>query len=773
MRGNYFLFAAAMGFGVAAALSPHRTMMIFGALLVFSYLSFKNRSLLLLVALVFMGAGAAVWAYIVDEQNESVLHKEVDTIHGNIDDVPEMDGDRVSFFLQLPEHNERVQVFARIVDEETLPAFADLSPGHECTIEGEMRAPRPARNFNAFDYRTFLYEQRVHWTFHHVQEEGDMTCRAIAGAGLTSVKQWRHTGIRFIEDVFPNEIQGLAMALLFGERSHMEADTLEAYQDLGIVHLLAISGLHVGLVSGFLFFLFIRLGISRERACEILLIILPLYALLAGAAPSVLRAVLMSCLVLLCIRFRIPLHPADGISFAFIGLLLYNPYMLFHVGFQLSFVISFSLIASATIFARAKTRFRQFLLVSILAQVISFPLIVYHFHTYSLLSLPLNIAFVPVVSVIILPAVWMLFILSIISSFLSSVWLLLLEKMVAVFHFLFIYVHQHSGLILVFGQPSGVWVILMVVLVVIAAILYEKRRKSVVFVVGFLIAAAAFQYFIPYLDAQLRVTFIDVGQGDSILIETPYQRGVYLIDGGGAITFPQENWQEQEQQPDPGRQTVVPYLQSLGISHLDKVIVTHGDYDHYGGLFAVVEAMKVDTVLYPHTDIEENSEVGRFLMHAQEQGAQLAFVHEGMGWAFDAFAFHILHPTLDGGGESDNDQSIVIDAHLYGTRWLFTGDLEEEGEKRLIRDYPELQTDILKAGHHGSQTSTTPSFVAHLNPIAAVISAGESNRYNHPHPDVIQTLGEAEVQIFRTDEQGALRFYYQGERWQGETMIDE
>ncbi|QQK75802.1 DNA internalization-related competence protein ComEC/Rec2 [Salicibibacter cibarius] len=774
MRGNYYLFAAAIGLGIAVALSSHRTMAITCALLVIIYLSIKNKSLVLMLVLVLTGAGAAAWAYVVDGQNETMLHEEVDTIHGQIDDVPEMDGDRVSFLLQLPEGKERVQVFARLVDEEALSAFADLSPGHECTIAGEMRAPRSARNFNAFDYQTFLYEQRVHWTFHHVQGEDDMICRASAGSAITSVKQWRHTGIRFIEDVFPGDIQGLAMALLFGERSHMEAETLEAYQDLGIVHLLAISGLHVGLVSGFLFFFFIRLGISRERACELLLILLPLYALLAGAAPSVLRAVLMSCAVLSCIRFRVPLHPADGISLAFIGLLLYNPYMLFHVGFQLSFAISFALIASAAIFAGAKTRLRQFMFVSILAQVVSFPLIVYHFHTYSLLSLPLNIAFVPVVSVIILPAVWVLFLLSMISPFLSSVWLLLLEKMVAVFHTVFTYVHQHSGLILVFGKASGVWVILMVVLVIIVAILFEKRRKSFVYAAVLVTVVTAFQYFYPYFDSQLRVTFIDVGQGGSILIELPYQRGVYLIDGGGAITFPKENWQEQEQRPDPGRQTVVPYLQSLGISHLDKVIVTHGDYDHYGGLFAVVEEMSVDTLLYPHAEID-NDEVEHFLVHAQEQGAQLAFVHEGMGWSVDAFAFHILHPTQEGGGEweSDNDQSIVIDAHLYGTRWLFTGDLEEEGEKRLIRDYPDLRADILKAGHHGSQTSTIPSFVEHLRPTAAVISAGENNRYNHPHPDVIQTLEEAGVQIFRTDEQGAARFYYQDRRWHGETMIDE
>ncbi|WP_160112333.1 DNA internalization-related competence protein ComEC/Rec2 [Salicibibacter kimchii] len=772
MRGNYYLFAAATGFGVAAALSSYRAMMIAGALLVFTYLSIKNRSLLLLFALIFTGAGAAIWAYVVDGQNETVLHEEVDTIDGQIADVPDMDGDRVSFSLQLPDHNERVQVFVRVVDEEALPVFADLSPGHECTILGEIRTPRPARNFNAFDYRSYLYEQRVHWTFHHVQGKDDMTCRDSGDTGITSVKQWRHSGIRFIEDVFPDEIQGLAMALLFGERSYMEADTLEAYQDLGIVHLLAISGLHVGLVSGFLFFLFIRLGISRERACEMLLILLPLYALLAGAAPSVLRAVLMSCCVLLCIRFRVPLHPADGISFAFIGLLLYNPYMLFHVGFQLSFVISFALIASAVIFARAKTRIRQFMLVSFLAQVVSFPLIVYHFHTYSLLSLPLNILFVPVVSVIILPTIWLLFLFSIISPFLSSVWLLLLEKIVNVFHSLFTYLHQHSGLMFVFGQPSGVWVMLMVVFVVIAAILLEKRRKAVVFAIGLLISAAALQYFYADLVPQLRVTFIDVGQGDSILIELPYRQGVYLIDGGGTITFPQEDWQERDQQPDPGRQTVVPYLQSLGINHLDKVIVTHGDYDHYGGLFAVVEEMEVDTVLSPHTDIE-NSEVERFLMHAREQGAQPTFVHEGMGWSVDAFTFRILHPTPTGGGESDNDQSIVIDAHLYGTRWLFTGDVEEEGEKRLIRDYPELSADILKAGHHGSQTSTTSSFVEHLNPMVAVISAGENNRYNHPHPDVLQTLEKAGVQIFRTDEQGAIRFYYQNRRWHVETMIDE
>ncbi|SDI34641.1 DNA internalization-related competence protein ComEC/Rec2 [Natribacillus halophilus] len=772
MRGQSFLWAVAACFGVAAALSPHQGLIISSAFIVFGYLSFKNRSFFTLLTLVFVGVCTFIWAYVYDEQNDTVLSEHVHTIQGRVDNVPELDGDRISFFLQLPEHNERVQVSARVTEEDALAAFQQLNPGHECTIAGEISTPSSARNFNAFDYQNYLYEQGVHWTLQHVHGEDEMSCREADGTWLTSLKQWRHTGIRYIEDVFPPELQGLAAALLFGERSHMEADTLEAYQDLGIIHLLAISGLHVGIVSGFLFLLFVRSGISRERVCELLLLLLPVYALLAGAAPSVLRAVLMTCFVLLCFRFRIQLQPIDGISLAFLVLLMHDPYLLFHVGFQLSFTISFALIASAAIFRQAKRRIHQFMLVSMLAQVISFPLIVYHFHTYSLVSLPLNIIYVPIVSLIILPMVWILFFLSMLTTFLASFWFFLLENIVAFLHGFFTFLHQNGGMIAVFGRPSGVWVIAMFVIIIVALILFEKRRKTVIFAISLFVATAIFQYVQPYVDGQLRVTFIDVGQGDSILIELPYRQAVYLIDGGGTVMFPREDWQEREQQPDPGRQTVVPYLQSLGIRHVDKVIVTHGDYDHYGGLFAVTEQMDVGTLLYPRVEVDGPA-VEAFLLHAREQGAELAFVHEGMHWSVGAYTFQILHPTRHGDGQTDNDDSIVIDANMYDTRWLFTGDLEAEGEQRLVREYPHLRADVLKAGHHGSQTSTTQAFVEHLEPTAAVISAGKDNRYNHPHPDVISNLEEADVHIYRTDLQGAIRFVYQDTGWKVERKVSE
>ncbi|WP_347549524.1 ComEC/Rec2 family competence protein [Pseudalkalibacillus hwajinpoensis] len=220
------------------------------------------------------------------------------------------------------------------------------------------------------------------------------------------IQQLRQQILTDIIEEYPQDLQGIAASLLIGDRSLLPSDIEEAYQDLGLSHVLAVSGLHVGVIGGLLFWLLIRSGIPRERTYAFLFVFYPFYMVMTGCTPLVMRASLMAMAVVTSLRFRLNIHPLDGISSACILILLINPYYAFHIGFQLSFLIAFALIVSSQVILKQyKTPFAQLVSLSTLAQIALFPAVIYHFHQISILSLPLNLIYVPIVSVFILPLV--------------------------------------------------------------------------------------------------------------------------------------------------------------------------------------------------------------------------------------------------------------------------------------------------------------------------------------------------------------------------------
>ena len=207
-----------------------------------------------------------------------------------------------------------------------------------------------------------------------------------------------------------------------------------------------------------------------------------------------------------------------------------------------------------------------------------------------------------------------------------------------------------------------------------------------------------------------------------------------------------------------GRDTVVPFLKSKGITTLDKLIITHGDSDHAGGAEAVLNELKVKELVLP--DLLERSELEEKLIKlATEKRIKIRFVQKGDQWKIENQSFTILSPN-EGTSSNKNNSSIVLYTEMGGLRWLFTGDLEEEGEKTLIAEYPDLKIDVLKVGHHGSQTSSSDLFLDVLSPKLAIISAGKNNRFNHPHQDVLDALEKRKIKILRTDLSGAITYKF-------------
>jgi competence protein ComEC len=497
-----------------------------------------------------------------------------------------------------------------------------------------------------------------------------------------------------------------------------------------------------------------------------LLILLPIYVILTGGSPSVIRSAMMIFLVLLTAKWqaRLKLFPIDAISLAFIAYLFNSPMVIFDAGFQLSFSVSLIIILSAPYILQSYQRnLTRMLATSLAAQVEALPFLLYHYFEVSLIGIIANMVYIPLFSFVYLPGLYLLFFIQFIFG---KTPLILTKLFLAIITFANRLISYLSGLSffrLIPGRPSWLFLILYVLLLLAIFYLWEaknylQRKLYLVILSGLLVVS---QPSWNWIDPYGEVTMIDVGQGDSILIHFPHGKGNYLIDTGGTIHFGEEKWKERAKAFEVGRDVVVPFLKGKGITKIDKLILTHGDMDHIGGAFSIIKELKVKQILMPAVTEPSTTELD-IIKEANKRKIPIVKVSEGDHWTNEENLFYILSPEKNYAGER-NGGSIAFITQLGGQKWFFGGDLDQEGEEKIIKKYPNLDIDVLKAGHHGSKTSSAESFINQITPKIALISAGENNRFGHPHQEVLERLEKTKTIILRTDQQGAItyKFYHQ------------
>lgn len=661
------------------------------------------------------------------------------------------DGDSVRGFMEL-EQGGLVYGSYRFSSPEEKESLTEPLRNSSLKVKGIFEQPSDASHEFAFDMGRYLKNNGASSLLKIEKLEYGSELKGFK-AGLSNRRENLKNHIR---QNFPESLTVEAEALLIGERETVNAEQQKVQQTLGISHLFAISGLHVGIVSALMYFIMLRCGMRKETAMILLLILLPLYAFMAGGAPSVWRAVSMATAVLVLKLFRIRIPIATILLVSFVLMLLADPYNIYKIGFQLSYGASFGIIYSLKWIEAAKSPFLMSLLITFVSQFTLYPLLLFHFYGMSISSFIVNSLFVPLYTVVILP----------VNIVLLGLTFLFQPGADFVFYFYgpfrtflddwTVWLAEWPHQMWVPGKPGGLMLVIMVAGVMIFYGLVDRGFRWWKVAIG-IFPAIAFT-FIPYFDNSLKVTFIDVGQGDSALIELPYRRGVYLIDTGGILRFGREGFDDRDRPFEVGRQIVAPYLHGKGIASIDKLILSHPDADHAEGAEEILQLFNVKELHL--TPGSESTEIIKDLQ-PDMKGTAVRYPGQGSYWRNRDIRFTYLSPD-DTNYEGNNDSLVLL--MEYGKfKLLFTGDLETDGEKRIITmfgDHLEGIT-VLKVGHHGSKTSSGEEFLLKLNPELSIFSAGKNNRYGHPAKEVVERFDKFSLQTLSTAEQGTIEIIFQ------------
>ncbi|TCO80064.1 DNA internalization-related competence protein ComEC/Rec2 [Marinisporobacter balticus] len=639
--------------------------------------------------------------------------------------------------------------------------------GKRVAIQGVLTAPQKRRNPKMFDYHMYLKTKKIYSVLY-----GDTRKIKIIGDGdisfvSKSANYIKSNVVYRILNALPKKEANILVGILLGDKDGLDIDIYTTFKKVGIAHILAVSGLHVGI----LYMVLNKLlkGVSQDIRTMTILVILFFYVMITGCAPSVLRAALMAS-VLICAPMLNRRYDSLSAIFmiAFI-LLLINPIYFIHIGFQLSFVATLSIILFYKKILMKITCMPEFLrqifAVSMAAQIGIIPIVAYYFNYISLGALVINIPIVMLVSLIVPLGLFMIF-----SSFISLSFASILGQIIFCLIKMLVVLSKITEAISFSNieviSPSlffiGTYYILFLLLLVDGRKrwgYYFSRKKGMFITMGIYVSITVLLYVVP---DNMNITFIDVGQGDCILIQTPRGKNI-LIDGGGSH---QENI-------DVGEDILVPCLLRNGIRKIDLMILSHIHKDHIGGLLSVLDHLKVN-VLMIGTDHYQSEDLNKMKEKCAHQKTKIYQVRKDDKISIEEhMLIKILHPSkqlITGTRDDENNNSLVALMMYKGKRILFTGDIEAEAEDEILKTYPDLSVDVLKIAHHGSYYSSTQKFITATKPKVAIVQVGKNN-FGHPHKAVLNRLKNNGTYIFRNDKNGAVRVTFDEKKIKVKKMI--
>ena len=642
-------------------------------------------------------------------------------------DTIKVNGDSLSFRGKAD--GRTFQVYYKLQSEEEKEQFQALTELYEIELEGKLSEPEGQRNFGGFDYQAYLKTQGIYQT---------LTIKSIQS--LKKVSSWdigenlsalRRKAVVWIKMHFPDPMRNYMTGLLFGHLDTDFEEMNELYSSLGIIHLFALSGMQVGFFMDGFKKLLLRLGVTQEKLKWLTYPFSLIYAGLTGFSASVIRSLLQKLLA------QHGVKDLDNFALTVLVLFIIMPNFFLTAGGVLSCAYAFILTMTSKEGDGLKAVARESLVISLGI----LPILSFYFAEFQPWSILLTFVFSFLFDVVLLPLLSILFILSFVYP-------------VTQFNFIFEWLEDIIRLVsqlasrpLVFGQPTA-W--LLILLLVSLALLYDMRKniKRLAGVSLFIVGL----FFLTKHPLENEITMLDVGQGESIFLRDVTGKTI-LIDVGGKAESDKkiQAWQEKATTSDAQR-TLIPYLKSRGVDKIDQLILTNTDKEHVGDLLEVTKAFHVGEILVSKGSLTQKE----FVAELEASQNKVRSVTAGEYFPIFGSYLELLSPRQIGDGSYDD--SLLLYGKLLDKHFLFTGNLKEKGEKELLKQYPTLELDILKAGQHGSKTSSSPAFLEKLKPELTLISVGKNNRAKLPHQETLTRIENINSKVYRTDQQGAIRF---------------
>ncbi|WP_455452249.1 DNA internalization-related competence protein ComEC/Rec2 [Streptococcus salivarius] len=632
------------------------------------------------------------------------------------------------------------QVFYRLKSEKEQHFFKTTS--QTLVLKGKIKLS-PAtgqRNFQGFNYQSYLASQGI---YRMAQiERLDHVVPQKNTSPLVFFHQLRRRALVHIQTHFPNPMRHYMTGLLFGYLDKEFDEQSQLYTSLGIIHLFALSGMQVGFFLGWFRYGLLRLGLPKDYLFIILLPFSLCYALMTGWTASVLRSLIQSLLA------EFGIKKLDNMGITLLLLFLFLPHFLLTVGGVLSCSYAFLL---CLFDFEEMSSLKKSICTSLVLSLGILPFLTYYYGTFQPVSLILTAMFSIVFDSFLLPVLTVFFALS---------GLVIFSQINPLFEWMetfLTWIQSWIGQPLILGKPSLFQFGLMIAVLVMLFDFWKKPQFRICLLMIFGLLMVWVKH--PLTN---EVTMVDVGQGDSIFLRS-MKGDTILIDVGGKVTFgSKEKWQEASQTSN-AEKTLIPYLQARGVSQIDHMVLTHTDTDHIGDLEEVAKRFKIKEICVSQGALTKPS----FVKRLRTLKRPVRTLKAGDNLPMMGSKLQVFYPNKVGDG--GNNDSIVLYGKLLGSSFLFTGDLEKEGEEELMASYPTLRASVLKAGHHGSKGSSSEAFLDQLHPSLALVSAGENNRYKHPNDETLERFKQRHIKVLRTDKDGAIRFkgWF---KWSSETV---
>ena len=613
--------------------------------------------------------------------------------------------------IDYKKSDDKLVIYAKGKEKILINYYDDIniSYGDYIYVKGKFIKPKDNTNFNLFNYKKYLLSNNIKYT--------------VKASNIKILKRNKNIFYKLKNYIFfkiksLDKSKKYILTFIFADKSYIDKEMYDNYQNLGISHLFAVSGMHVSLVT----FILLKLLEGKNKVIKYLItsMFLIFYLFLTNYTISMVRACFQFILFFINKFFKLNIDNSNIVIFLFSVLIILNPYIIYNIGFLFSFSISFTLIkfkdllTGSFIIKNIKT--------SLLSFFVSMPILVNNFFKVNFLSIILNIIYIPFVSYILFP----LCLITVLFPFFDSFTYFVINVFETITKFF-------SSINLLTFSISKMNIILVIIyyLILIWIIKSNDKLKKKIIISFILIV------FIINNNVLVNneVHFLDVGQGDSTLIRIKNKN--ILIDTGGNVNF------------NISENVLIPYFRSSGVKKIDYLILTHGDYDHMGEAINLVENFKVEKVIFncgPYNDLENE------LIEVLDK-KKIKYYSCIKELNIDNNKLHFLQTKEY---DNENENSNVIYTELNGYKFIFMGDAGVEKEKDILEKYNVSKIDVLKIGHHGSKTSSDKNFIDEMNPKYSVISVGKNNRYGHPNKEVLNNLDNSK--IYRTDQDGSIMF---------------